>query len=1139
MIPVTLPDGRLIEVDTDDPTVAAAAAKKFMDSNPVPDAQPAASPFDAPEVPRPAPFGQQLVRQAQITTDDAVSAGLNLVGGLGDLSIGAGNLFANAAASPFQKPLFLESDPVAAVDAGQPLTPFGQMGDFSKRTDNVKADIDQFLSNTLGIAPVNREAFTPLQNTTSRASQFALEALVPASAAVRGARVGVPVLDDVLSNVARSYADAPARSVAAEIGAAGGASAGMTAAEEVGIENPIAAAALTLLSGVGGAGAAATPFAAADAVKNAGKNVGLTNDIAELMQDLTVRGAPENPNAIGDALSNIRRVQDASDSIGAPPSDVLLSSNNPGLIRMGVQQRLNPDAAPALISRDREVNAAQGRAMDTLIDPDADARAPQTLAAQRQAELTTANTRALGEAGDSIEKAKTRALEPTPGEADLDQRRALDPTGSTASTELDDILVPQFLAARKDKNIAFDEVSKGNPKVDPTEIQGKLISLSNRLNKIPPGYKGDIISPEVAKLRNLVDRAALPSSDKNFRPLGMSDLMYARSQIAAKIADATPGPNPVGNVPPEHKNILIELRKMIDDISPDALSVDEMMEGAVFHGTPKFKTVMKEGLDPNKTHNGIFFSNNKNVAAGFAAKAFGGEQSGIVQALLSFQKPVTLTLKGVHWTKIPKEEVIKAFKESLPDLDDAKLADAFPNANASTDQVAKFAKSNGLDGVIFKDIVDLANSANDKSMASTVHVALEKDTIEILRDVAQGRLAAARKKFEEYAKIYRVGEMRNFTNDLAGDKFRDNVVPSKTAQRFLKPGTGSREVFADLARVMKVSPNEEGMVKAAEDFLSVKAAAALDNNGKLNEGRLRAFMRAYAEPLEGLPNLKKRLLDILSESNTAKSASAADIAEARRQLLDVKARVKLTEAEFNRGAAGILLNAEPRKAVASILQARDPVPRMKEAVALVKGDKEAEAGLRKAVSEFLREKITSDQISRTEVGEADPIQITRLRSTMRKHRNTLSEVFSKEDMGLIDDVLVVAEVLPRAEGVRALQNSASTERAANLAPDYEGSKLLLRAKLGLLRAGSAIAVLNGVTKFALRMTGQDPEKRSRVISDIMSRAATDPDFARELLLYAKPDPGKGQTARNLATLDAFMAEYGEDEDKEIPDDVKG
>lgn len=134
--------------------------------------------------------------------------------------------------------------------------------------------------------------------------------------------------------------------------------------------------------------------------------------------------------------------------------------------------------------------------------------------------------------------------------------------------------------------------------------------------------------------------------------------------------------------------------------------------------------------------------------------------------------------------------------------------------------------------------------------------------------------------------------------------------------------------------------------------------AAVKGDGLVDSRAANAWLRRHSSALEELPELKRELSDITS---------------AQQLLNETYGDLKRTQAEVEKGTLRSFLNADPEKAIGSMLSGKDMARRTKATVDYLKGkDPDALAGLRRGVIEHLKKKAFIDdaKVSLEEASQA-------------------------------------------------------------------------------------------------------------------------------------------------------------------------
>ena len=181
----------------------------------------------------------------------------------------------------------------------------------------------------------------------------------------------------------------------------------------------------------------------------------------------------------------------------------------------------------------------------------------------------------------------------------------------------------------------------------------------------------------------------------------------------------------------------------------------------VYHGTSRDITVFDPNEGKGKTYGtGSFFSSNRDTSATYTHGANGGN---VMPVYLRMENPAVLDAQGANWNRLNKNTRVtlppvtvsaQADEDLLAELEDRTaeqgvtrklkarnttlgrlLPDDFRYMDdyGSTDDIARWARQKGYDGLIINNVVDqgpTGNFANEKSSApSTIYVAYNANQI--------------------------------------------------------------------------------------------------------------------------------------------------------------------------------------------------------------------------------------------------------------------------------------------------------------------------------------------------------------------------------------------------------------------------
>jgi len=315
----------------------------------------------------------------------------------------------------------------------------------------------------------------------------------------------------------------------------------------------------------------------------------------------------------------------------------------------------------------------------------------------------------------------------------------------------------------------------------------------------------------------------------------------------------------------------------------------------------------------------------------------------------------------------------------------------------------------------------------------------------------------------------------------------------------------------------------------ADTILSGYAAgsmrkAALDDKGNIDPKKLAIWRKQHAGALRAMPGLSASLDDA-----GAASTHLENVARIRKEELD----------SYQKSTAGKLLGltdpGDITKTIGGMFGRRDSVRLMRDMAAQVRGDPDATAGLRKAIVDFMSQKL----ISNTEAATSGKnlIKSDIFQRFLGDNAPALRQVFSPEEL---DSWRAIAQDLKRANrSVTAvkLPGQSNTPQDLAAAAKHGNSPTLLHLLLaaggklaGKLAAPVAGYMLEGsMTGAAAGIAfnyGASLLARARAAgianaNDLVVQAMLNPPLARTLLMKASKsaDTGSARTlAQQLRTL---------------------
>lgn len=401
-----------------------------------------------------------------------------------------------------------------------------------------------------------------------------------------------------------------------------------------------------------------------------------------------------------------------------------------------------------------------------------------------------------------------------------------------------------------------------------------------------------------------------------------------------------------------------------------------------------------------------------------------------------------------------------------------------------------------------------ARLAGDLGLVDNIRALRQEMAKEADRLAAEGGEAGNRAQAalgyykDEFAPVWAAGpgdaatQFRKARNqDVAGET---RVPASQTASAFLQPG--QVEKAQSLGRVIESIPDPAAAAKASRDYLIADMAKqGVTSDGKLNTQQLKAWRDSWGPVLDAVPGVRDEVNALVDRA--ARGSASAKQFEA--ELNAAQKNLKLTQAQINDGALGLVLGKEPQKAVAAVFASGNPVQSMKEIAATVSGNKAAADGLKKAVSDFFERKVTDVSVAGLENGTEAP-NFARLTKQWNANREVLAQVFTPAEMNAAQRAQRVLEPLVQ-KAYQATVGSPTSERNARLERSIEVG---LKLYYGMLKGGGLFRTFK-LAKNAVMGEGEAD------ISRLVARTMFDPDLAGALLTRNVKEAGTTSWNKNL------------------------
>jgi len=236
--------------------------------------------------------------------------------------------------------------------------------------------------------------------------------------------------------------------------------------------------------------------------------------------------------------------------------------------------------------------------------------------------------------------------------------------------------------------------------------QRQLQGLGEFLQQLETEYKIPPIMAPVAATPALGIRGMVPQTERLARDL-VSEIQ------------TTP---PVGAISPEIAARVLPETKVVSDTNKPIVA---------YHATGKEIDQLDPTMASGKSAGtGTFFSSNPYTASTYAL----GESPNVIPAYLDFKRPMVVDAQGANWNRLNKKA-----KVDLPDAKQTTLGRIFGDElryvddYASTDDLARYAKQQGYDGLVVRNVVDhgpAGRFSTDEALEpSDIYVAFDKQNI--------------------------------------------------------------------------------------------------------------------------------------------------------------------------------------------------------------------------------------------------------------------------------------------------------------------------------------------------------------------------------------------------------------------------
>lgn len=358
--------------------------------------------------------------------------------------------------------------------------------------------------------------------------------------------------------------------------------------------------------------------------------------------------------------------------------------------------------------------------------------------------------------------------------------------------------------------------------------------------------------------------------------------------------------------------------------------------------------------------------------------------------------------------------------------------------------------------------------------------------------------AEANANYRQFADTYRPSPNEpaaKFTRQLDRDPQRGTTPPSQTAGRFIQPG--QPEKMDALIRMVEASADPASGQAAAREYLMADMASSgvVDTRtGVIRPDRLRQWQAKWGNLDNLVPGFQREIGDMTRRATRGEQL-AGDFAA---QTKAASKAAKQTQDDIDKGAFGLVLNSDPDKAVASIMDQTNRSGRLLgELINVTASDPQARNGLKAAVRDYLIDKATTGASEKLTPGDRrGPVSQAKLATIFKEHEKEMAQIFSPEEMNALRAGHKALE-LANIERLRVSSGSDTAEKVGVIerlqsTPLGKGIDAFLRLKYGVLKAGGLIAT-------AKRLTAGLDDSGAAEVARLIERASVDPELMALLL----------------------------------------
>jgi len=342
---------------------------------------------------------------------------------------------------------------------------------------------------------------------------------------------------------------------------------------------------------------------------------------------------------------------------------------------------------------------------------------------------------------------------------------------------------------------------------------------------------------------------------------------------------------------------------------------------------------------------------------------------------------------------------------------------------------------------------------------------------------------------------------------------RAESPPSATASQFLRTGQPERAV--ELQNILARSKDPAAGQQAVRDYLMADLAASgvRDANGFLRPDTLRRWRDKWGAALDTSPETAAMVDDLIARAGAGETLRA-DLAVGLRAAED-----QLTQVQRDKGAFAFVLGNNPENAVNAIFNGGDPEMAVRQILDQIGTNQSALDGFKASVREYMQTRMTTSAVNATTDG-ANPIAFGKLDQLFKRHEETLSLIFSPEEMGHLQ---AARDFLRPLNNLRngALPGAQTAERGTQ--QFWNLLEVGLKARYGILKGGGLLRTI--------RLWAKTLPNNETAVGQIMTDMLFNPDLAKHLLRAPLREVGTPRYNSALNRLLGYAEGSREDQER--------